>query len=66
MRGRLPARQATEKDHDLNVTLSDGFVSTPNCVMEPGSGCMGTHYLYIPIVQASVSGIGLEPATCCG
>ena len=28
-------RRATEKYHDVNAALADGFVPTPQCVQEP-------------------------------
>jgi len=38
-------RQASTKYHDVNVTLADGFIQTPNCIQEPGLGGMGIHFI---------------------
>jgi hypothetical protein len=37
-------RQATDRYHDVNVALADGFIRTPNCVASP-SGGMGIHFI---------------------
>lgn len=37
-------RQATEKYHDVNVALADGFIRTPACVASPDGG-MGIHFI---------------------
>jgi len=39
------ARQATEKYHDVNAALADGYVPVSGCVEVPGVGAMGFHYL---------------------
>jgi hypothetical protein len=38
-------RRATEKYHDVNVALADGFIRTPQCVQEDGLGGMGIHVI---------------------
>jgi hypothetical protein len=38
-------RQATDKYHDVNVALADGFIRTPNCIQEAGLGGMGIHFI---------------------
>jgi hypothetical protein len=38
-------RQATEKYHDVDVALADGFIRTPRCIEEPGLGGMGIHLI---------------------
>lgn len=38
------AKKATEKYHDVNVALADGYVATDNCVASP-AGAMGFHYV---------------------
>ncbi len=37
-------RQATDKYHDVNVALADGFIRTPACVSSPDGG-MGIHFI---------------------
>ena len=37
-------RQATDKYHDVNVALADGFIRTPACVASPDGG-MGIHFI---------------------
>src|SRR5262249_27665462 len=37
-------RQATDKYHDVNVALSEGFIQTPTCVESPDGG-MGIHFI---------------------
>ncbi|HLO29178.1 MAG TPA: hypothetical protein VK249_08590, partial [Anaerolineales bacterium] len=37
-------RQATDKYHDVNVALADGFIRTPSCVSSPDGG-MGIHFI---------------------
>lgn len=37
-------RQATDKYHDVNVALADGFIRTPACVESPDGG-MGIHFI---------------------
>jgi hypothetical protein len=38
-------RRATDKYHDVNVALADGFIRTPQCVQEEGLGGMGIHFI---------------------
>ena len=40
-------RQATDKYHDVNVALADGFIQTPACVASPDGG-MGIHFVNPP------------------
>jgi hypothetical protein len=37
-------RQATDKYHDVNIALADGFIRTPACVSSPDGG-MGIHFI---------------------
>ena len=39
------ARRATERYHDLDAALADGYVRVTGCVQLPGVGGMGIHYL---------------------
>jgi hypothetical protein len=45
LRELAAVRQATDKYHDVNVALADGFIRTPQCVQEEGSGGMGIHFI---------------------
>ena len=45
LRSLAMVRRATVKYHDVSVALADGFVSTVECVEEPGLGAMGIHYI---------------------
>jgi hypothetical protein len=45
LRELAAVRQATDKYHDVNVALADGFIRTPQCVQEKGSGGMGIHFI---------------------
>ncbi len=38
-------RQATAKYHDVNAAIRDGYLPTEHCIVEPGLGGMGYHYL---------------------
>lgn len=38
-------RQATVKYQDVSTAEADGYVSTEECVQEPGLGGMGVHYV---------------------
>jgi hypothetical protein len=38
-------RQATDKYHDLNAALADGYVPFYQCTEQPGVGTMGQHYV---------------------
>lgn len=51
-------RRATAKYHDVNEALADGFVSTIECVEEPGTGAMGIHYVNFGRIMDP----GLNPA----
>ncbi len=51
------ARQATDKYHDVNVAVADGYVPVPPppaspCVEVPGLGGMGIHYVNFDIFEA--------------
>jgi len=37
-------RQATDKYHDVNVAIADGYIPTASCVASPAGG-MGFHYV---------------------
>jgi len=52
-------RQATDKYHDVNVALADGFIRTPACVESPDGG-MGIHYINPARLMDSAVNI-LEP-----
>jgi hypothetical protein len=64
LRDLARVRQATDKYHDVNVALADGFIETPDCVSSPG-GPMGQHEpgqpphydLHVWIWQANPSGM---------
>ena len=43
-------RQATEKYHDLNAALADGYVLFYRCTEQPGVGTMGQHFVKLPLV----------------
>src|SRR6476620_8197029 len=38
-------RAATEKYHDLNAAIADGYVQFYKCTEQPGVGTMGQHYV---------------------
>lgn len=38
------ARKASDKYHDVNVAIAEGYVATENCVSSP-DGAMGFHYV---------------------
>ncbi len=44
LRDLAQVRQATDKYHDVNVALADGFIRTPACVASPDGG-MGIHFI---------------------
>src|SRR5688572_30268574 len=46
MRDLAKVRRATVKYHNVDAALSDGFVQTPACISEPGSGGMGIHFIH--------------------
>ena len=52
-------RQATDKYHDVNVALADGFIQTPTCVESPDGG-MGIHFINITRLMDPAVNI-LEP-----
>ena len=52
-------RQATDKYHDVNVALADGFIRTPTCVQSPDGG-MGIHFINIARLMDPAVNI-LEP-----
>lgn len=58
LRELAEVRRATVKYHDVNAALADGFVSTIECVEEPGLGTMGIHYVHF----GRVIDPGLDPA----
>jgi hypothetical protein len=41
----VTARQVSEKYHDLDAAVADGYVPASGCVELPGVGGMGVHYL---------------------
>jgi len=43
--GLVAIRQATQRYHDVNRALADGYVPVSECVAAPGLGAMGIHYL---------------------
>lgn len=44
-------RQATDKYHDVNVALADGYVPFGPCDEIPGVGAMGTHYVNLGLAM---------------
>jgi hypothetical protein len=52
-------RQATDKYHDVNVALADGFIRTPACVASPDGG-MGIHFVNVARIMDPAVNI-LEP-----
>jgi len=38
-------REATDKYHDVNKAIADGYLPTTTCVAAPGLGGMGYHYV---------------------
>jgi hypothetical protein len=52
-------KQATDKYHDLNVALADGYTKAGECVVDPaGTGTMGYHY--VNLAMESDPAIDLE------
>lgn len=45
LEGLAKVRQATEKYHDVNTAIADGYLPEEHCIEEPGLGGMGYHYL---------------------
>jgi hypothetical protein len=45
LRDLAEVRLATDRYHDVNVALADGFIRTPYCVEEPRLGAMGIHFI---------------------
>ena len=43
------AKAASDKYHDVNVAMADGYVSAEECVASP-AGAMGIHYLNIDLI----------------
>ena len=43
-------RAVTEKYHDVNTALADGYVEFYVCTEQPGVGTMGQHYVKLPLV----------------
>lgn len=43
-------RQVTEKYHDINAALADGYVLFYRCTEQPGVGTMGQHFVKLPLV----------------
>jgi hypothetical protein len=60
LRELAQVRRATAKYHDVNAALADGFVPTPHCIVEPGMGAMGIHYINPPRLMDTEVNI-LEP-----
>jgi hypothetical protein len=52
-------RQATDKYHDVNGALADGFIRTPACVASPDGG-MGIHFINVARIMDPAVNI-LEP-----
>ena len=44
------AKAASDKYHDVNVAMADGYVSTEECVASP-AGAMGIHYVNVNLIQ---------------
>ncbi len=44
LRDLARVRQATDKYHDVNAALADGFIETSDCVSSPDGG-MGIHFI---------------------
>jgi hypothetical protein len=44
LRDLARVRQVTDKYHDVNAALADGFIETPDCVSSPDGG-MGIHFI---------------------
>ena len=43
-------RAVTEKYHDVNAALADGYVKFYKCTEQPSVGTMGQHYVKLPLV----------------
>ena len=43
-------RAVTNKYHDVNAALADGYVAFYKCTEQPGVGPMGQHYVKLPLV----------------
>jgi hypothetical protein len=43
-------RAVTDKYHDVNAALADGYVQFYVCTEQPGVGTMGQHYVKLPLV----------------
>jgi hypothetical protein len=43
-------RQVTEKYHDINAAIADGYVMFYRCTEQPGVGTMGQHFVKPPLV----------------
>lgn len=43
-------RAVTDKYHDVNAALADGYVEFYKCTEQPGVGTMGQHYVKLPLV----------------
>jgi hypothetical protein len=43
-------RAVTDKYHDVNAALADGYVEFYVCTEQPGVGTMGQHYVKLPLV----------------
>lgn len=44
LRDLARVRRVTDKYHDVNAALADGFIETPDCVASPDGG-MGIHFI---------------------
>jgi hypothetical protein len=43
-------RQVTDKYHDINAAIADGYVQFYKCTEQPGVGTMGQHFVKLPLV----------------
>jgi len=43
-------RAVTDKYHDLNAAIADGYVEFYKCTEQPGVGTMGQHYVKLSLV----------------
>lgn len=48
-------RQATDKYHDVNLALADGYVQMGACAAVPGLGGMGYHFIKFDEIDLEVS-----------
>jgi hypothetical protein len=43
-------RAVTDKYHDINAAIADGYVEFYTCTEQPGVGTMGQHFVKLPLV----------------